>query len=78
MKTLGLLGGMSWESTIPYYRIINERVREEVMESLSLLALRPLGRAALESALTNDPDLAAELGIAEGREQSPSRGFLVR
>lgn len=27
MKTLGLLGGMSWESTIPYYRIVNERVR---------------------------------------------------
>jgi len=28
MKTLGLLAGMSWESTIPYYRIINERVRD--------------------------------------------------
>jgi aspartate racemase len=28
MKTLGLLGGMSWESTVPYYRIINETVRE--------------------------------------------------
>jgi aspartate racemase len=28
MKTLGLLGGMSWESTVPYYRIINQRVRE--------------------------------------------------
>ncbi len=23
MKTIGLLGGMSWESTIPYYRLIN-------------------------------------------------------
>ena len=30
MKTLGLLGGMSWESTIPYYRIINETVRERL------------------------------------------------
>ncbi|WP_300619748.1 aspartate/glutamate racemase family protein [Dokdonella sp.] len=28
MRVLGLLGGMSWESTIPYYRRINERVRE--------------------------------------------------
>jgi len=28
MKTLGLIGGMSWESTVPYYRIINETVRE--------------------------------------------------
>ena len=30
MKTLGLLGGMSWESTVPYYRIINETVRERL------------------------------------------------
>jgi aspartate racemase len=28
MKTLGLLGGMSWESTTSYYQIINRRVRE--------------------------------------------------
>ncbi|EOI3467325.1 aspartate/glutamate racemase [Cronobacter turicensis] len=30
MKTVGLLGGMSWESTIPYYRLINEGVRERL------------------------------------------------
>lgn len=30
MRTLGLIGGMSWESTIPYYRLINERVRERL------------------------------------------------
>jgi len=28
MQTIGLLGGMSFESTIPYYRAINETVRE--------------------------------------------------
>jgi aspartate racemase len=27
MKTIGLIGGMSWESTIPYYRITNETVK---------------------------------------------------
>ncbi len=27
MKTIGLLGGMSWESTVDYYRVINERVK---------------------------------------------------
>lgn len=27
MKTVGLIGGMSWESTIPYYEIINEYVK---------------------------------------------------
>jgi len=26
MKTIGLIGGMSWESTVPYYRLINETV----------------------------------------------------
>ena len=30
MRTLGLLGGMSWESTLPYYRTVNERVREKL------------------------------------------------
>jgi aspartate racemase len=30
MRTLGLIGGMSWESTLPYYRIVNERVRERL------------------------------------------------
>lgn len=27
MRTIGLLGGMSWESSVEYYRIINEEVR---------------------------------------------------
>ncbi len=30
MKTIGLLGGMSWESSIEYYRIINQSVRKEL------------------------------------------------
>ena len=28
MKTIGLLGGMSWESTVPYYQTINRVVAE--------------------------------------------------
>lgn len=28
MKTLGLIGGMSWESSIEYYKLINEKTRE--------------------------------------------------
>ena len=27
MKTIGLIGGMSWESTATYYRLINEQVK---------------------------------------------------
>jgi aspartate racemase len=30
MKTIGLLGGMSWESSIEYYRIINQVIREKL------------------------------------------------
>lgn len=30
MKTIGLIGGMSWESTVPYYRIINEEVKSRL------------------------------------------------
>src|SRR5579863_2745372 len=30
MRTLGLLGGMSWESTVPYYTQINQAVRERL------------------------------------------------
>ena len=30
MKTIGMIGGMSWESTAEYYRVINERVKERM------------------------------------------------
>ena len=30
MKTIGLIGGMSWESTAVYYRLLNEIVRERL------------------------------------------------
>ena len=30
LKTIGLIGGMSWESTATYYKIINETVKEKL------------------------------------------------
>ena len=30
MKTLGLIGGMSWESTVPYYRQINQQINQRL------------------------------------------------
>lgn len=30
MKTIGLIGGMSWESTVPYYRVVNETIKERL------------------------------------------------
>jgi len=51
MKTIGLIGGMSWESSIEYYRIINEAVRGKlggfhsakcVMVSVDFAEIEPL------------------------------------
>jgi aspartate racemase len=30
LKIIGLIGGMSWESTVPYYRLINETIKERL------------------------------------------------
>jgi aspartate racemase len=30
LETIGMIGGMSWESTVPYYRLVNETVRERL------------------------------------------------
>lgn len=30
MKIIGLIGGMSWESTVPYYQIINEEIKRQL------------------------------------------------
>lgn len=30
MKTIGLIGGMSWESTATYYKVINETIKTEL------------------------------------------------
>lgn len=30
MKTIGLIGGMSWESTVTYYQILNETVKQQL------------------------------------------------
>lgn len=30
MKTIGLIGGMSWESTVTYYQIINKVIKDKL------------------------------------------------
>jgi aspartate racemase len=30
MKTIGLIGGMSWESSLEYYRLINQTVKAKL------------------------------------------------
>jgi aspartate racemase len=49
MRTIGLIGGLSWHSTLEYYRLVNERVAERlgghssarvVLESLDFAEIR--------------------------------------
>jgi len=53
MKTIGLIGGMSWESSLEYYRIINETVKERlgglhsakcILASVDFAEIEPLQR----------------------------------
>ncbi|AOV97098.1 aspartate racemase [Edwardsiella hoshinae] len=39
MKTIGLLGGMSWESSAEYYRIVNQGVRDQLGPTASARVL---------------------------------------
>ena len=39
MKTIGLLGGMSWESSLEYYRILNEETKKALGETHSVECL---------------------------------------
>jgi aspartate racemase len=74
MRTLGLIGGMSWESTVPYYRIINQRVREAlgglhsaklVLHSVDFAEIEALQHAGdWETAGTQLADAARGLRLA--------------
>jgi aspartate racemase len=71
MRTLGLLGGMSWESSSEYYRLLNETVRERlgglhsapcVLWSVDFAAIERLQRAGdWAEAARRLADLAARL-----------------
>jgi aspartate racemase len=74
MKTIGLIGGMSWESSAEYYRLINEQVKARkkgfssakvILNSLNFAEIEPLQRKG-------DWDTAAKLlvGAAKGLERA--------
>ena len=51
MKKAGLIGGMSWESTIPYYRIINEEVKKKKHHVVPIVILVLVSSIALAAAI---------------------------
>ncbi len=80
MQVIGLIGGMSWESTVPYYRQINESVKERlgglhsarlILYSVDFEDIEPLQRAG-------DWDGAGRMLAAAARTlEAAGAGFLV-
>ena len=77
MKTIGLVGGMSWESSAHYYRIINEAVKARlgglhsarcILASIDFADIEPLQRAGRwdeAGAILNEAALGLERAGAE-------------
>ncbi|MGM7699838.1 aspartate/glutamate racemase family protein [Microbacterium sp. A84] len=69
MKTIGVLGGMSWESSLEWYRLANERVRERLGGHHSArILLDSLDFADIEAMQARDDwDAAAQLLAGRAR-----------
>jgi aspartate racemase len=77
MKTIGMLGGMSWESSLEYYRILNETVKERlgglhsakcVMVSVDFAEIEDLQQAGKWDQATNLMIQAARQVVAGGAD----------
>lgn len=80
MKTIGLLGGMSWESTELYYRLINEGVKKQLgglhsakiaMVSVNFHQIEQLQHAG------NWAEAGNQLSIAAQQIQAAGADFLL-
>ena len=81
MKTIGILGGMSWESTLIYYRLINQDVRARlgglrsapiVLNSLDFAEVEPLQVSGDWPALTQ-----VLIDAARRVEQAGAEGLVI-
>ncbi len=80
MKTLGLIGGMSWESTVPYYQIINEAVKDRLggLHSARLILYSVEFAEIEEMQSAGQWDTAAEvLGDAARKLESCGADYIV-
>ena len=81
MKTIGLIGGMSWESTITYYQLLNEAAKERLggLHSAKIL-LYSVDFFEVEALMSRgDWDQAADLlgGVAERLERAGADFVLI-
>jgi aspartate racemase len=81
MKTLGLLGGMSWESTQTYYRLVNEGIRDRLggLHSAELVLysvdFEPIERLQREARWEEAGGVLAR--AARGLEAAGAEGLLL-
>lgn len=77
MKTIGIIGGMSWESTVEYYRIINQQVNKALgglhsakilMESYDFEEIRVLQKTGNWDELSNILISSAKKLVANGAD----------
>lgn len=69
MQTIGLIGGMSWESTVTYYQIINRAVRQQLggIHSAKLIIASIDFAPLAEMQTAGDWDQAAQLLITQAQ-----------
>jgi len=80
MNTIGLLGGMSWESTALYYRLINEGVKKRLggLHSAQIAMVSVDFHEVEELQARNDWHAAGEMLAEAGRQvQAAGADFLV-
>ncbi|MEX2643916.1 MAG: aspartate/glutamate racemase family protein [Acetobacterales bacterium] len=81
MRTLGLIGGMSWESTAVYYRLLNEFARERLggLHSAELLlwSFDFAGIESLQAAGDWDAAAARMVDAARRLERAGAQGLLI-
>ncbi len=80
MKTIGMLGGMSWESTLEYYRIVNRTVRDRLGPLHSAkIAMVSVEFAAIEELMQAGrwEEVGAQLAEAARGVERAGADFLV-
>jgi aspartate racemase len=80
MKTMGLIGGMSWESSAEYYRLINLLVKERLgghANAKSLLLTVNFADIEVLQRHQNWNQLAKEMRTAAGQLQAAGADFLI-
>ncbi|WP_455918502.1 aspartate/glutamate racemase family protein [Ensifer canadensis] len=80
MKVMGLIGGMSWESSAQYYRIVNQEVRARlggVHSAKSLMWSMDFGEIERLQHIGDWSALTGEMTDAAGRLEAGGADFLV-